>query len=116
MKSILRRLWQEDAGIVALEYLLLATIVGLGLVVGLAAYHESLTVEQTELANAVSSLDQTYTVTGLTDANCPGFVLGHRRGSSAQDAEQGNSRVFRQVPVTNDINVAVGSDFNTRAP
>src|SRR5947209_15638647 len=97
MRRVLRKLWQDDAGIVALEYLLVATIVGLGLVVGLAALYEALTAELTELSNAILALDQSYEFTGLTTfsggntsggegSSGTGVVIGHRRGSGAIDS------------------------------
>ncbi len=60
MRKRLQKLWQDDGGTVALEYLLVATIIGLGLVVGLSNLEISLDTELTELANAISALDQGY--------------------------------------------------------
>jgi Flp pilus assembly pilin Flp len=108
MKNVLRKLWQDDAGIVALEYLLVATIVGLGLVVGLAALHEALTAELTELSNAILALDQSYEFSGLTSVAGGGAVIGHRRGSGAIDSYQPN-RVMRQAPTAENINVILSS-------
>jgi Flp pilus assembly pilin Flp len=74
------KLWQDDDGIVALEYLLVATIVGLGLVVGLAAVEGALDSELTELANAILTLDQSYSFTGISIQG-----IAAKTGSSAQD-------------------------------
>ena len=60
MRKMMLKLWNDDAGIVALEYLLVATIVGLGLVVGLSNLEIALDNELTELANAITALDQSY--------------------------------------------------------
>jgi hypothetical protein len=84
-------LWEDDAGIVALEYLLVATIVGLGLVVGLASVFEAMTVELTELSNAILCIDQTYEVAGYTSINASGGQIGVRRGSRAYDLDRVNS-------------------------
>jgi Flp pilus assembly pilin Flp len=73
------KLWADDAGIVALEYLLVATIVGLGLVVGLAALEGALNAELTELANAILALSQGYEV--ATQSTCKGT----KQGSQALD-------------------------------
>jgi len=54
------KLWADEAGIVALEYLLLATIVGLALVVGFSNLASALNVEYTELSTAILTLDQSY--------------------------------------------------------
>jgi Flp pilus assembly pilin Flp len=79
VRDLLLTLWRDDAGIVALEYLLLATIVGLGLVVGLAAVESALDSELTELANAITTLDQSYSFAGQA-VGCPGGFGGSGGG------------------------------------
>jgi Flp pilus assembly pilin Flp len=79
MSHLLLKLWKDDSGIVALEYLLLATIVALGLVVGLAALESALNAELSEGANAIQGLSQGYEVG--TQSNC----LATRQGSRALD-------------------------------
>jgi Flp pilus assembly pilin Flp len=69
MRKMFQKLWQDDAGIVALEYLLVATIVGLGLVVGLSNLEIALDVELSELANAITALDQGYSFVGVMSNN-----------------------------------------------
>jgi Flp pilus assembly pilin Flp len=91
MKNVLRKLWEDDAGIVALEYLLVATIVGLGLVVGLASVFEAMTVELTELSNAILCIDQTYEVAGFSSVDSAGGIIGVRRGSRALDLDRVNT-------------------------
>ena len=54
------KLWNDEAGIVSLEYLFLATIVGLGLVVGFSNLATALNAEYTELAQAIVALNQSY--------------------------------------------------------
>jgi Flp pilus assembly pilin Flp len=80
MRNLMLKLWRDDAGIVALEYLLVATIVGLGLVVGLAAVEGAMDAELTELANAIQSLDQSYSFAG--QSSC----IASKSGSFAVDA------------------------------
>ena len=63
MGKMMLKLWQDDAGIVALEYLLVATIIGLGLVVGLSNLQRALVNELTEMANAITAMDQSYSFT-----------------------------------------------------
>lgn len=50
------RLQQEDRGEVVVEYLLLLTIVGLGVIVGLAALKSSLLNELNDLSNAIKAI------------------------------------------------------------
>jgi Flp pilus assembly pilin Flp len=77
--NLFRKLWMDDQGIVALEYLLVATIVGLGLIVGLAAFESSLNAELHELGNAVLALSQGYSIGN--QANCKAA----KQGSTASD-------------------------------
>jgi Flp pilus assembly pilin Flp len=91
------RLWKDDAGIVALEYLLVATIVGLGLVVGLSAFEQAMNTELTELANAILAVDEGYYIAGSQSfasvrsgwnaggGGVGGVSLGWKQESSAID-------------------------------
>jgi Flp pilus assembly pilin Flp len=56
------KLWKDEAGIVGLEYLLLATIVGLGLVIGFANLEGAINSEYTELSSAILALSQGYEI------------------------------------------------------
>ena len=84
MQKMWLKLWQDDAGIVALEYLLVATIVGLGLVVGLSNLEIALDNELTELANAITALDQSYSFVSVFGAGASGTTSG-KRGTIATD-------------------------------
>jgi hypothetical protein len=56
-----KRLWQDDAGfVVSLELVLLATVIVLGLIVGMSAYRDAMVSEIADSAAAVSSLNQTF--------------------------------------------------------
>jgi len=68
------KLWNDEAGFVTLEYLLGATILVLGLVVGLNALRRAMTSELSELALAIASLSQNYSFSGLS--NCGSAVDG----------------------------------------
>ncbi|MCS6865233.1 MAG: hypothetical protein NZS48_09255 [Gemmata sp.] len=54
------KFYNDEAGNVAIEYLFLATIVGIGLVVGFSNLASALNVEYTELGLAIVTLDQSY--------------------------------------------------------
>ena len=65
--SIAKRLWNDEAGfIVSTELILIATIVVIGLVVGLAAVRDAVTAELSDVAGAINDMDQSYTVWGIT--------------------------------------------------
>jgi len=100
MKRQLLKLWNDDAGIVALEYLLLATIVGLGLVVGLSALSEALNQEMVELSNAILALDQSYTYASQTSRTFSGHRIGFRAGTATRDRFHPNRMEVNEPPET----------------
>jgi len=67
LKRIAERLWNDDAGaLIAMELLFVATILVIGIIVGLAGLRDAIVVELTELGNAILALSQGYTISGLT--------------------------------------------------
>ena len=56
IKRLLKALHRDDEGTVFVEYLLLLTIVGIGVIAGLAALRGALTSELIDLANAIGSI------------------------------------------------------------
>lgn len=56
LKLMLAALWNETGGAVFVEYLLLLTIVGIGMIAGLAALREALFEELQSLAAAITAI------------------------------------------------------------
>ena len=64
---VLQRLWQDDAGfIVSAELILVATVLVIGLLVGLNAVRNSMINELADVAAAIDSVNQSYVVQGVT--------------------------------------------------
>lgn len=62
-----KQLWNDDAGaLIAVEWLFLATILIIGLVVGLKAVQQAVVNELEEFASAVGSLSQSYSFGGTS--------------------------------------------------
>ena len=112
MRKLFSKLWQDDAGVVTLEYLVLATILGLGVIVGVTAVTNALNTELSELAGAISGLNQDYTSTGFT-VRTGGNLLSSRDGSFADDDRPAQFRLQRSDSEPNDINVQVGGVDNS---
>ena len=93
-----KKLWQDESGIVAIEYLFLATIVGLGLVVGLGNLENALNIELSELGNAILALNQGYSI--LSQSGCKALKVG----SSAFDTN-GSVRFGASAVATNTIDI-----------
>src|SRR5262249_32371156 len=65
MKRILSKLWKDDCGaLLATEWVVLATILVIGIIPGLVAIRKGLLNEMKDIANATMSLDQSYEFTG----------------------------------------------------
>ena len=68
------KLWNDECGNVAVEYLFLLSIVGLGLVIAYSNLETALKAEYTELANAILGLSQAYAVS--TQTSCKAYKQG----------------------------------------
>jgi hypothetical protein len=67
VKSLATKLWNDDAGaLIASEFLFVATILVIGIVVGLSSVRVAVNAELSELANAILALSQGYSVSGQT--------------------------------------------------
>jgi len=57
-----QRLWREEDGVLSFEWVLLVTLVVIGIVGGLAAARDAITDELGDAAEAMLSLDGSYTI------------------------------------------------------
>ena len=65
MRRLMLQLWSDDSGaLIATEWVFVATILVLSLVVGLKAVESAVEGELIDFANAVSSLNQSYSFGG----------------------------------------------------
>lgn len=63
----LSRLWVDESGaVLSSEVVLLSTILVLGMIVGLAAFRDSVVQELGDIAGAIGSLNQSYNFGGIT--------------------------------------------------
>src|SRR5579871_1160429 len=67
MSHFLRRLWNDEAGfIVSAELVLIATVVLIGLIIGLATLRDDIVNELADVGDAFSELNQSYSYAGIT--------------------------------------------------
>jgi Flp pilus assembly pilin Flp len=65
MKNMLNRLWSDDQGaLIAMEFLFVATILVIGIIVGLSAVRSAVNAELTALGNAILALSPGFTISG----------------------------------------------------
>lgn len=81
MKTILRNVWREEDGVLSFEWVLLVSLLTLGIVTGVTAARDAIIDELGDVAQAMLAVDQSYTVA------FPLEVLVHDAlGSSASDS------------------------------
>ena len=85
---MIRRLWVEDEGVLTLEWIMLTTLVVLGVVGGLAAVRDALVHELAGVVGATMSVDQSYEISspiGISVGGGEGCSTSVAGGSSSQD-------------------------------
>ncbi len=62
MKRLLHRVWLEDEGVLSFEWVLLVTLLTIGIVGGIASVRDAIIDELGDVAQAMLALDQSYTI------------------------------------------------------
>src|SRR5436190_23811917 len=60
--QILTRMWQEEDGVLSFEWILLVTLLTIGIVSGISAARDAIIDEFGDVAQAMLSLDQSFTI------------------------------------------------------
>jgi len=64
---LVRRLWDDDSGqLITIEFLFFATILIIGIIVGLVGLRQAIVTELTILGDAILALNPGYGISGLT--------------------------------------------------
>ena len=104
MKTIVARLWMEDAGaIVSAEIMLVATVLVLGVIVGLKSVRDSVVTELADVAQAFANINQSYSYSGVTGH---GAMSGGGGFGDAQDFCDSNSYPYDGAQESKCVNVA----------
>ncbi len=85
MIEALKRAWREDQGVLTFEWILLATLLVLGIVGGLSAVRDALIDELGDVAGAAVAMDQSFSVTTCPADPCL-FQIGSFTDTAAQVA------------------------------
>lgn len=81
MKKLLGRMWKEEDGVLTFEWVLLVTLLTIGVVGGIAGARDAIIDELGDVAQAMLALDQSYTI------DFPLEVIVHApTGSGASDS------------------------------
>ena len=62
MKMFLGRMWKEEDGVLTFEWVLLVTLLTIGVVSGIAGARDAIIDELGDVAEAMLALDQSYTI------------------------------------------------------
>lgn len=63
MQSLLERIWREDRGVLTFEWVLLITVLVIGIVGGYSAVRDALVDEMGDIADAALAVDQSFSTT-----------------------------------------------------
>ena len=102
MKRFLNQLWREDDGILSFEWVMLLTLLVIGIVGGLAAARDAIIDELGDIAQATLNLDQSYFLAGLDldgDPNTLEIPDLEHTDDGAGYAECGRAGVPGQDPI-----------------
>lgn len=66
--SMLKRAWTEDQGVLTFEWVLLVTLLTIGVVGGISAVRDAIISELGDVAQAMINLDQSYTILNPVEA------------------------------------------------
>ena len=84
---LFRQLYEDDAGfIVSAELILVATILVLGLIVGLSEIQYAVVQELNDVADAIGRVNQSYSYTGFSATKTAGGLKSFTAGSRFRDA------------------------------
>lgn len=65
--ALVRRLWRDEAGfVISAELVLIATILVIGMIVGLSTIRDQVVQELGDVAAAFSNLDQSFSISAIT--------------------------------------------------
>jgi Flp pilus assembly pilin Flp len=97
VKSCLKRLWSEDEGVLTFEWVMLVTLLTIGVVSGLAGARDAIIDELGDVAQAMLALDQSYRI------DFPLEVVVHTdTASSASDSTFIDALYYRDCGRTTD--------------
>lgn len=86
MKRVLSRIWREEEGVLTFEWILLITVLVIGVVGGLSAVRDAIITELGDVVEAMISLDQSYYILHPWDVQVPDCLVDGASDSSYTDS------------------------------
>ena len=69
MKMVLSRMWKEEDGVLSFEWVMLVTLLTIGIVSGLSGARDAIIDELGDVAQAMLALDQSYLISAPLDVD-----------------------------------------------
>jgi len=88
VKSFMKRMWMEDEGVLSFEWILLLTLLVIGVVGGVTAARDAIVDEFGDVAQAIITLDQSYVILDPNGISVHGDQGGSSAGSNYLDSAQ----------------------------
>jgi hypothetical protein len=88
VQRILWTAWSEDDGVLSFEWTILTVVIVFGIVGGLAAGRDALIDELGDMAEAVISINQSFSFTGIPALGIPGSIYTDNPGQVIDCARQ----------------------------
>jgi Flp pilus assembly pilin Flp len=108
MKNVLSRMWKEEDGVLSFEWVLLVTLLTIGIVGGVAAARDAIIDELGDVAEAMLALDQSYTIDHPLNVDVHTASASTASDSAFVDAmnyaDCGRTALVGQAPQTVDDN------------
>ena len=110
--KLMQRLWADEAGfVISTELTLVATILVIGMVVGLTSVRDQIVQELADVAGAISEIDQSYSFSAITGHNSS--TAGADFLDNTDNCDANGDQVAAGTPPAC-VNVAVPEDEEAR--
>lgn len=86
MTRLLEQAWNEDEGVLTFEWVLLITVLVIGIVGGVSAVRDALVTELGDVVEAMVSIDQSYTIIYPWDVQDPDCIVDGASDTSYKDS------------------------------
>jgi Flp pilus assembly pilin Flp len=87
MRAMLERMWRGDEGVLTFEWILLITVLVIGIVGGLSAVRDAMITELGDVAQSMIAVDQSYTVLAPWEVETPDCIPDGATSTYYQDAQ-----------------------------
>ncbi len=111
---MMNRIWNDESGVLTFEWILLITLLVIGIVGGLAVIRDAYIIEAAETADAMMALNQGYVIQAPVDAAITDTGAGVERGANYKYAASGAQGSIYEDKVGDVVVTSPGSAYDNR--